>query len=93
MYDPYILTNSNGSMMFPYSGKSVTKEENEVWLRIFKRVSEGRGETIIDQWYEDNEKYINAFCGVWQNALRGYVEVVSKKPYHLSTERLLSKEQ
>ena len=60
-----------------YSGNSVTKEENDVWMRIFKRVSEGRGDTVIDQWYEDNEKYKNAFCGVWQTALRGYVEVVS----------------
>ena len=55
----------------------MTAAENDLWMTIFKMVAEGRGDTVLEQWYEDNEKYKNVYCGIWQNCIRAYMERVS----------------
>ena len=59
------------------NGKSVSPEENELFISIFK--SCGEGTSVEDHFYEDGDsENISVYGRVYQSILMSYVQMVRK---------------
>ena len=58
------------------NGKLVTEEENQLFMSIFKMVSEG-DESVVEHFYqEEHEDRPNHKMQIWRDVLFEYVRVV-----------------
>ena len=58
------------------NGKLVTDDENQLFMSIFKMLSEG-GETVEEHFYqEEHEDRPNYRMEIWRDVLRNYVRMV-----------------
>ena len=63
--------------LFVFSGGSVTKEENNILISIFKHVSDG-GDSVLEQFYdEDNPTTSNWKLDIFLVGINDYMRVVN----------------